>query len=148
MHLPESPLVGRRLRGFRGELSVRVDVVERQVPPDVADVAEVTQKLPHDRLRLPAVRALEVAVLDHRDRRLERAANVVALRIDVDIEVDERLSRTEQRANPEAARKQRRRTEEQPGEERSAEGGAQDAELCLLELRPLEGERRDEQRRR
>ena len=116
------------------------------MPPDVADVAEVTQELAHDRLRLSAVRALEVAVLDHRDRRLERPTNVVALRVDVDVEIDERLSRAQQRANPEAARKQRRRTEEQPGEERRAEGGAQDAELRLLELRPLERERRDEQR--
>ena len=146
VHLPEGALVGGGLRRLRGELGVRVDVVERQVPPDVADVAEVAQQLAHDRLRLPAVRALEVAVLDDRDRRVERPANVVALRVDVDVEIDERLGRAEQRADAEAAREQRRRAEEQPGEERRAERGAQDAELRLLELRPVERERRDEQR--
>ena len=99
MHLPEGALVGGRLGGLRGELRVRVDVVERQVPPDVADVAELAQELAHDRLGLPAVRALEVAVLDHRDRRVERATNVVALRVDVDVEIDERLRRAQQRAD-------------------------------------------------
>ena len=102
VHLPERALVGGRFRGLRGELRVRVDVVERQVPPDVADVAEVAQQLADDRLRLPAVRALEVAVLDHRDGRVERPADVVALRVDVDVEVDERLGRAEQGADPEA----------------------------------------------
>ena len=146
VHLPERALVGGRLGGLGGELGVRVDVVERQVPPDVADVAEVAQELADDRLRLAAVGALEVAVLDDRDRRVERPADVVALRIDVDVEVDERLGGAEQGADPQAPRQQRRGAEEQPGEERRAEGGAEDAELRLLELRAVEGERRDEQR--
>ena len=64
MHLPERALVGGRLGRPGGELRVRVDVVQRQVPPDVADVAEVAQQLAHDRLGLPAVGTLEVAVLD------------------------------------------------------------------------------------
>ena len=115
------------------------------MPPDVADVAEVAQELAHDRLGLPAVRALEVAVLDDRHRRVERPADVVALGIDVDAEVDERLRGTEQRADPQAPRQQRRRAEEQPGEQRRAERGAEDAELRLLELRPVERERRDQQ---
>ena len=103
VHLPERALLGGGLGGLRGELSVGVDVVQRQVPPDVADVAEVAQELADDRLRLPAVGALEVAVLDDRDRRLERPADVVALGIDVDVEVDERLRRAEQRADPQRA---------------------------------------------
>ena len=82
VHLPERALIGRRLGGLGGELGVRVDVVERQVPPDVSDIAEVGQQLPDDRLRLPAVGALEVAVLDDRHRRVDRPADVVALRID------------------------------------------------------------------
>ena len=53
MHLPEGALVGRGLGGLGGELGVRVDVVERQVPPDVADVAEVAEELADDRFRLP-----------------------------------------------------------------------------------------------
>ena len=64
-----------------------------QVPPDVADVAEVAQQLADDRLGLPAVGAFEVAVLDDGHRRVDRPADVVALRIDVDVEVDERLAR-------------------------------------------------------
>ena len=40
---------------------------------------------------LAAVRALEVAVLDERDRRVDRAADVVALRVDVVGEVDDRV---------------------------------------------------------
>ena len=116
MHLPERALVGGGLGRLRGELGVGVDVVQRQVPPDVADVAELAQELADDRLRLPAVGALEVAVLDDRDRRLDRAANVVALRVDVDVEVDERLGGSEQRADPQAPRQQRRRAEQQPGE--------------------------------
>ena len=134
VHLPERALVGGGLGGLGGELGVRVDVVERQVPPDVADVAEVAKELADDRLRLPAVGALEVAVLDERDRRVERPANVVALRIDIDVEVDERLRRAEQRADPQPPRQQRRRAEQQPGDERRGEGGAEDADLRLLEL--------------
>ena len=64
VHLPERALLGGRLGRLGGELRVRVDVVQRQVPPDVADVAEVGEQLAHDRLGPAAVRALEVAVLD------------------------------------------------------------------------------------
>ena len=103
VHLPERALVGGRLGRLRSELRVRVDVVQRQVAPDVAHVAEIAQELPHDRLCLPAERALEVAVLDERDRRVDRAADVVALGVDVDIEIDERLGRAEQRADTGAA---------------------------------------------
>ena len=61
---------------------MRVDVVERQVAPDVAQVAEVGEQVPDDRLGPAAVRALEVAVLEQRDGRLDRAADVVALGVD------------------------------------------------------------------
>ena len=39
MHFPELPLPGGRLRALRGQLGVRVDVGQRQVPEHVADVA-------------------------------------------------------------------------------------------------------------
>jgi hypothetical protein len=68
VHLPERALLGRRLGRLRRLLRVRVDVVERQVPPDIGDVAEVAQQLAHDGLRLAAIRTLEVAVLDDGDR--------------------------------------------------------------------------------
>ena len=70
------------------------------MPPDVADVAEIAEQLADDRFRLPAVRALEVAVLDDRHRRVDRPANVVALRVHVDVEVDERLRGPEQGPDP------------------------------------------------
>ncbi len=103
VHLPERALRRRGLGRLGRELSVRVHVVQRQVPPDVADVAEVAQQLADDRLGLPAVRALEVAVLDERHRRVERAADVVALGIDVDGEVGHRLGGAEQRLDARAA---------------------------------------------
>ncbi len=74
-----------------------MDVVERQVPPDVADLAVVGQQLADDRLGLTAVRALEVAVFDDGDQRLARAADVVELRVDGGGQVDDRLGRAEQR---------------------------------------------------
>ena len=100
MHLPERALGGRSLGGFCGHLGVRVDVGQRQVPPHVADIDEVAEQFADDRLRLPAVRALEVAVLDDGHRCLERAADMVTFRVDVAVEVDERLRRAEQRADP------------------------------------------------
>jgi hypothetical protein len=47
-------------------------------------------------LRPSAVRALDVAVLDHGHRRVERVAHVVRLWIDREFEVDERLCAAEQ----------------------------------------------------
>jgi Domain of Unknown Function (DUF326) len=93
VHLPERSLVGGRLRRLRGELRVGVDVVEWQVPPHIGDVTERAAQLADDRLRLAAVRALEIAVLDDRDRRINRAAHVVVLRVDLDVQVDERHAR-------------------------------------------------------
>jgi hypothetical protein len=43
VHLPERPLFGRRLGCLGGELRVDVDVGQRQVAPDVAEVCEVAQ---------------------------------------------------------------------------------------------------------
>ena len=109
VHLPERALRGRRLGRLGGELGVRVHVGQRQVAPDVADVAEVGQQLAHDRLGLAAVRALEVAVLDQGDRRVRRAADVVALGVHRHGQVDDRLGRAEQRADARALRQQRGR---------------------------------------
>ena len=96
VHLPERALGGGGLRCLGGELGVRVDVGERKVPPDVSDVGEVRQQLAHDRLRLAAVGALEVAVLDQRHRGRDRTADVIAVGIDRDGEVDERLRAADQ----------------------------------------------------
>ena len=87
MHLPERSLVGGGLARLGGDLREAVDVVERQVPPHVAHVAEVGEQLADDRLGHAAVRALEVAVLDERHRRVCRPAEVVALDVDVEVEI-------------------------------------------------------------
>ena len=86
VHLPEGALRGRRLGRLGGVLGARVDVGEGQVPPHVADV-DVGEELAHHRLGLPAVRALEVAELDHRDRGARRAADVVVVGVDLRHEV-------------------------------------------------------------
>ena len=118
VHLPERALGGGGLGGLGGELGVRVHVAQRQVPPDVADVAEVAQQLADDRLGLAAVRALEVAVLDDGDRRVGRPADVVALGIDVDCTRSTSGSgAAEQGADARPLGQQRGRPEEQPGEE-------------------------------
>jgi len=69
------------------------------VPPHIADVREVAEQLAHSGFRPSAVRALAVAVLDHGHRRVERAADVVRLGIDRELEVEERLCAAEQRGN-------------------------------------------------
>ena len=91
VHLPERALARGRLGRLGGELGVRVDVVERQVAPDVAQLAEVRQQLADHRLGLAAVRALEVAVLEQRHRGVLGPADVVALGVDGYREVDDRL---------------------------------------------------------
>ena len=67
VHLPELALGGRRLRSLGGHLRVGVHVVERQVAPHVAQVAEVREQLADDRLRPAAVR-------DTRGRRTRRGS--------------------------------------------------------------------------
>src|ERR671917_2630323 len=100
VHLPERALFGGCLGCLGSELGLGMDIAQRQVAPDVADVAELAQELSDERLRLSAVGAFEVAVLDNRDGRFERAPDVVAFRIDLGVEVDERVVGAEQGAYP------------------------------------------------
>ena len=75
-------------------------VVQRQMPPDVADVAAVAQQLAQHRLGLAAVGTFEVAVLDKGDGCALWPADVVAtLGVDGHGKVDQRLRRSEQRAD-------------------------------------------------
>jgi len=148
VQLPELPLVRGRLGRLCRELGARMDVCQRQMAPDVAQVAEVPEQLADDRLGLAAVRALEVAVLDQGDGRLRRAAQVVALGVDRIGEIDDRRRRSEQGPDPQPPREHRGPAENEPGEERGAERGREDAELRLLELLPVERERCDQQRDR
>ena len=90
MQLPEAALRARRLGGLGGDLRRGMDVGQRQMAPDVAQlVAEVVEQLRDQRRGGRAVRALEVAVLDQRHRRVDRTADVIALGVDVIGEVDD-----------------------------------------------------------
>ena len=94
-----------------------VDVVQRQVPPDVAQRRRSRRSSSRiDRLGLPAVGALEVAVLDERHRRVLGAADVVALGVDRHGEIDDHLGACRAAPAPAAAcGRQRRRPEDEPG---------------------------------
>jgi hypothetical protein len=49
MYLPERTLVGGGLGSFGGQLGMRVNVAERQVPPYVPDLAMAGQQFSEDR---------------------------------------------------------------------------------------------------
>ena len=70
--------------------------------PDVADVAELAQKLSDERLGLSAVGAFEIAVFDDRDGCFDGSADMVAFRIEPDVEIDERIVGAEQGVYPDA----------------------------------------------
>jgi hypothetical protein len=67
MHRPEGALACCYLGGLGGELGVWVDILKREVPPHIPDIAEVPQQLTDDRLRLATERAIEVRILDKGD---------------------------------------------------------------------------------
>ncbi len=85
VHRPESVLCDGCLGCLRSELAVGMNIVQRQVAPDVANIAELTQELSDDRLGLSAVGAFEVAVLNYGDGCSEGPADVVAFRIDLHV---------------------------------------------------------------
>ena len=149
VHLPERALRAGGLGGLGGELGVRVHVVERQVAQDVAQVvARVDEQLADDLLGLAAVRALEVAVLDERDRRVGGAADVVALGVDRLGEVEDVLGGAD-----ELARAQRRgqrsitRKTSQPIAA-AAIAAAKTPSFASSSVRPVEREAGDQQRHR
>jgi hypothetical protein len=146
VHLPEGALRGGGLRGFRGLLRVWVDVVQRQVPPHVLDVAEVGEELADDRLCLATVRALEVAILDDRDTCVERSSNVVTIGVHLEVQVGKRFRGAEECTPAQWTRQVGRGLEEQPRERRCADRRAQDADLRLVELPTAEGKGRDQER--
>ena len=147
MHLPEPSLDAGCLGRLGRELGARVDVVQRQVPPHVAEVAEVGEQLADDGLGLPAERALEVAVLDERHRRLERAADVVVLGVDRDGEVDQRLQQSRAAPGSAAAAAAAPSPGRRARSRRTRHSAAVSTpELRLVELGPVEGEARDQQR--
>ena len=149
VHLPELALRGGRFGCLGGELSARVDVVERQVPPYVSDVVAVGgQQLADRAFGLAAVRAFEVPVLDQCHRGVVRAADVVVLGIDVGREVEDVLGRAGDLARAKRFGQLPDQAGQDPSHRRRHHHRAERAELRLVELDALEGEARDEQRNR
>jgi hypothetical protein len=95
-----------------------------------------------------AVRALEVAVLEQRDRRVQAPADVVAGVVDLVVEVDDRLRGVAQLARAEIGRQPLDDSERHPRERGREDRGGEDAELGLVQQRPGEGQRGDQQRDR
>src|SRR5262249_28658953 len=80
VHLPELPLSGGGLPRFSCALRVRVHLRQREVPEDEAEAdAQRLLHLVDDRIGLPAIRALVVAILDQGDRRVLRTLAVISL---------------------------------------------------------------------
>ena len=113
-----------------------MDVVQREVPPDVADVGEVLEQVPHDRLGHAAVR-------DTRSRRTRRRVTGASTgpRTWSRSGSTSRYRSTsgsavaEQGADASAPGKQRGRAEEQPREQRRAtSAAAEDPDLRFVEL--------------
>ena len=110
---------------------------------DVAQpVAEVRAQLLADPAHAGAEGALEVEVLDQRQRRVDRSGDVVARRVDRSAEVrrEGRVALAEETGGE---------AEGEPAGEARQRGGHQDADACLvLQPRRLEGEADDQQRHR
>src|SRR6185295_466189 len=78
VHLPEEALRAGGLDGLGGERRVRMHADDGEVAEaDDELIAERPLERPHDGIRLPAERALEVAELDELQRRVEVAAQMV-----------------------------------------------------------------------
>ena len=146
MHLPECALLGGGLGCLGRLLRARVDVVQRQMPPDVGDLAVLAQQFAQHRLRLAAVRTLEIAILEHGDRRVEPAADVVALGVDRIREVDDEVRCAQQRADPLPPRQPLRHEDEEPGDRGGEQRRAEDSDFRLVELGSVEREIGDEDR--
>jgi hypothetical protein len=120
VHLPERSLRRRGLGSLGRKRGMRVDVGEREVPPDVADIAGIAEQLPDHRLRPPAEGTLEISLLDERDRCGSRASKMIALRFDGHGEVHDRLRRAEQGSSAHRTRQQGGPAEDEPRQERPA----------------------------
>src|ERR1017187_6069874 len=137
MHLPEGAVVSSGLSGLGGDLGVGVDVVEREVPPHVPDIAVAGQQVPDDGLGLAAVGAFEVAVLDDGDQCPRGAADPVDSRVDRCAEIGDDLGGAEQGADLQPGREQGGGAEHQPGDYGRGDYGGQDARLASCSWVPL-----------
>ena len=144
VHLPEAALRGRGLGRLGGELGPRVDVRERQVAHDVAQV--VAEPPAQRRAQAGGARAegaLEVQELHQGERRVDRPPDVVVRGV----------HRRVEDGGPEhaalGARPDGDDLEDAPPQQRRDRGGRQHADLRLVpQLRRREREVHDEQRDR
>ena len=132
MHVPE-PLLSRcRFGSLGSELGVGVNVAEWQVAPHIPNlVAGLGQQLADHLLGLAAEGALEVAVLDDRDRSILGAADVIPGRIDVDREVEDVLGGAGDLARAQVCRDSPDHLHDEPSERRRKDQRAERAELCF-----------------
>jgi hypothetical protein len=83
VHVPEPSLGARCLGGLRGSGGVRVKVRHRKMTEHEPEpVAKTLEQIQHHRVRLAAVGALEVAVLDQRHRGVRPPAHVISRDVD------------------------------------------------------------------
>ena len=138
VHLPELALGGGGLGRLGGHLGARVDVVERQVAPDVAHVVAVgRQQLADHLLGLTAVGALEVAVLEQRHRRVLGTADVVALGVDVLGEIEDVLGGAADLARPHRVGQPPDDREHDPADGRREHHSGERPEPRLVEAPPV-----------
>ena len=149
VHLPELALRGSGLGGLGGELSAGVNVVERQVAPHVAHVVAVAgEQLPDGPLRLAAVGALEVAVLDQGHRGVVGPADVVVLGVDVHGQVEDVIRGPTDLPSANGLGQSLDELRYHPGHCRRDHDRGQRPEPRLVERSAMEREGRDEQRHR
>src|SRR5262245_22504598 len=131
MHRPECTLFGGCLGRLCRQLSVGMNVGEGEVPPNIADVAEVSEQLANDRLGLTAVWALEVAVLDERDQCVLWPADVVALGVNRRRQVGDDVRRAVESSRAPRPREGTGRAHDSPGHERGERDGEEYADRRL-----------------
>src|SRR5204863_3367145 len=74
VHLPKPSLRCGRLRRLGSVLGVRVRLAERKIAENEAEpLAHIAAQVLNDGMRTPAMRTLEIAILDERHRSLARA---------------------------------------------------------------------------
>jgi len=123
-----------------------MDIAERQMAPDVAEVAEVGEQLAQHSLGLPTERhsrspySTSVIGASCGPRMWSRSGSTSTTRI------HEQFELAGQRPRTAARRQHRHEPEDQPAQCGRADRGAEDAELRLVEAHAGECDRRDQQR--
>ena len=122
-------------------------VIERQMAEDETKVvAERADELSDHRFGLPAIRALEIAVLHERDLTVGGTTHVVNLRIDRLDQVQQWRRNTGSASEGKPPRQVVDRPEDDPSETRREHRRGENAELGVFEIVTVEGNVGDEER--